>query len=142
MVVHLVKLSVGSESVETLQAWVKRRVAQNKKRGLGAVHDHVTRMFPRRRDELLDGGSIYWVIKGVVLVRQKIIDLQEVTGADGRPHCAIILEPPLIGTEPQPRRAFQGWRYLNAEDAPRDLSKERGSTPPALHAKLAELGLL
>lgn len=136
------KLSVGTESVEQQAAWVKRRVAYNKKRKLGAVHDHVTRMFPRRRDDILDGGSIYWVIKGVVLVRQRIIDLKEVTGEDGIVRCAILIDPPLIQTEAQPRRAFQGWRYLDPADAPPDLKEGAGDTPPALRAELAELGLL
>ncbi|MEL7485644.1 MAG: DUF1489 domain-containing protein [Pseudomonadota bacterium] len=143
MTVHLLKLSVGSESAESQAAWVKRRVAYNKKRKWGAVHDHTTRMFPRRREELLDGGSIYWVIKGVVLVRQKILDLKSVTGADGIERCAIILEPEIVATEAQPRRAFQGWRYLDPQDAPRDASASgRDSAPPELRAELAELGLL
>lgn len=143
MALHLVKLSVGTESVEGLTGWVRQRVAYNKKRKWGGVHDHVTRMFPRRREEILEGGSIYWVIKGVVLVRQKIIDLKEVTGDDGVRRCAILIDPPLIETQAQPRRAFQGWRYLKAEDAPEDLKGERGrNAPAALRAELAELGLL
>ncbi|MEO0878716.1 MAG: DUF1489 domain-containing protein [Pseudomonadota bacterium] len=143
MTVHLVKLSVGTEHVEGLQQWVRRRVAYNKKRGWGAVHDHVTRMFPRRRDDILDGGSIYWVIKGVVLVRQRIIDLKEVSGEDGVARCAILIDPPLIATQAQPRRAFQGWRYLPVEDAPEDIKGDRANgAPPELRAELAELGLL
>lgn len=143
MTVHLVKLSVGSESIDTLGAWVKKRVAANRKAGMGAVHDHVTRMFPRREKELLEGGSIYWVIKGVVLARQKLIGFEKRAGADGIERCAILMEPPLIPTEPQPRRAFQGWRYLSAEDAPADLNlRARRAPPPELSIELAELGLL
>ena len=143
MTVHLVKLSVGTESVEGLAAWVKQRVERNAKSDWGKVHDHVTRMFPRRKDQLLDGGSIYWVIKGVVLARQKIVGLEEVQGHDGLSRCAILLDPPLIPTEAQPRRAFQGWRYLEPDDAPRDIKGDAAkATPPALRAKLAELGLL
>ena len=143
MTLHLVKLSVGTESLESQADWVKTRVALNKKRKWGAVHDHVTRMFPRRREELLAGGSIYWVIKGMILVRQRIVDLKPVTGDDGIERCAILLDPETMPTEPQPRRAFQGWRYLKPEDAPRDLSEsaQRGA-PPELQAELAELGLL
>lgn len=143
MTVHLVKLSAGAESVASFGDWVKRRTAFNKNRKWGAVHDHVTRMFPRRKDDILNGGSIYWVIKGMVSVRQQILDLKEVTGDDGISRCAIILDPPLISTEPQPRRAFQGWRYLDPSDAPKDLAANDGrSTAPELYAALAEMGLL
>lgn len=143
MTVHLVKLCVGADAPGDLEDWVKRRVRFNQSRGLGRVHDHVTRMYPRREAELLDGGSIYWVIKGVILMRQEIKALSTVTGEDGIERCAIILKPKLIATEPQPRRAFQGWRYLPVEDAPADLDLTRSSAPPPeLSAELAELGLL
>lgn len=143
MALHLVKLSVGSTVVDDLANWVKRRVAHNEKLGRGRVHDHVTRMFPRRADELLDGGSLYWVIKGVVLVRQAIVGLETVTGADGIDRCAILMNPEMILTEPQPRRAFQGWRYLPGDDAPGDLSNAaKGAAPAELQRELAILGLL
>ncbi|MEM9705188.1 MAG: DUF1489 domain-containing protein [Pseudomonadota bacterium] len=143
MTLHLQKLCVGAHTVDDLDAWVRLRVARNKKLGRGAVHDHVTRMFPKRREDLLDGGSLYWVIKGVILVRQRIIDLVEATGQDGVRRCEILLEPPLIPVTPQPRRAFQGWRYLPSADAPADLSAGADDdAPPALRAELAELGLL
>lgn len=147
MTVHLVKLSVGSEGVDTLKAWVDKKSAANEKAGLGRVHDHVTRMHPRRESELLDGGSIYWVIKGVIQARQKLIGFEKRVGADGIERCAILIETPLILTEPQPRRAFQGWRYLPVEDAPADLNMrsrrgQRQGPPPELSLELAELGLL
>lgn len=142
MTVHLVKLCVGAERVEQLAAWVEKRAGENARGPFGRVSEHVTRMFPRRKDELLDGGSLYWVIKGVVLVRQKVVGLEPVAGADGVSRCAILLEPKLIETEAQPRRAFQGWRYLKPEDAPADLKRGRGDAPPALRAELASLGLL
>lgn len=143
MTIHLVKLCAGAAAVEDLEGRMNRRVAINRGTARGAVHDHVTRMKPRRRDELLAGGSIYWVIKGVILVREPIVGFEPVTGGDGIERCAILLKPLLIPTEAQPRRAFQGWRYLKPEDAPADLSARRaGETPPALRAKLAELGLL
>lgn len=141
--INLIKLSVGAESVDDFEEWVKRRTAFNQKRGMGKYHDHVTRMFPKRRDEILNGGSIYWVIKGQVQVRQKIVALEEVIGEDQIRRCAILLEPPLIATELQSRRAFQGWRYLKPEDAPADLpEKSATSTPASLRAELAGLGLL
>ncbi len=160
MALHLIKLSVGSQSVDTLEDWVKERVRFNKNRGLGALHDHVTRMHPRRAEEILDGGSIYWVIKGVVLCRQQIVDIQKVTGRDGITRSALLMAPPLIRTQIQMRRAFQGWRYLPAEDAPDDLETESGLNPeevakstkrsnqkrkpppPELQIELAALGLL
>ena len=143
MTIHLVKLSAGSEAIDTLAARVEQRVAANEQAGRGSVYDHVTRMFPRRGTELLDGGSIYWVVKGVVQARQKLLGLEKRVGADGIERCAILIDPPLILTEPQPRRAFQGWRYLPAEDAPADLeTRTRGAPPPELRLELAELGLL
>ncbi|MEL7201143.1 MAG: DUF1489 domain-containing protein [Pseudomonadota bacterium] len=143
MTIHLVKLSVGTPSVEDQEAWVKSRVSLNKHRGLGAVHDHVTRMHPRREAELLDGGSIYWVIKGVVLCRQEITRIERVTGQDGIARTALLMKPDIIRTAPQMRRAFQGWRYLKPEDAPRDMSDTSNKDVPAhLQQELAELGLL
>ncbi|MGF1543674.1 MAG: DUF1489 family protein [Parvularculaceae bacterium] len=156
MGLHLVKLCVGAETLDDLIDWVARRTTFNRRRGLGDVHDHVTRMFPRRCDELLAGGSMFWVIKGNVQARQAIRDLETETGEDGIARCRILLDPPLFPTEIQPRRAFQGWRYLKPEDAPRDArgargvrggSSKRGSPGKAaqdakLRAELAELGLL
>ena len=142
MALHLIKLAAGAESVDELQRRVERGVAANQKSGRGAIHSHETRMFPRRRSELLIGGSIYWVIKGTVLVRQKILDLEARTGADGIKRCAILLDPNLVPTQAQPRRAFQGWRYLKDEDAPPDLKLSEANASHALRAKLAELGLL
>ena len=143
MTVHLVKLCVGAESVADQADWVKRRSAGNEAAGKGKIHDHVTRMRPRRVDELCRGGSLYWVIKGVILARQTILGLEARTGHDGIDRTAILLEPRLTLTEPQPRRAFQGWRYLEPADAPADLRRARGKAPPPeLSAELAELGLL
>lgn len=139
---HLIKLSVGAEGVDDMAAWVRRRVEENAKGPWGRVSHHVTRMFPRQIEDLLDGGSIYWVIKGVVLARQRLVGFEPVVGADGIERCAILLAPEIVETEAQPRRAFQGWRYLRPEDAPADLKKGARREPPALRAKLAELGLL
>ena len=123
MAIHLQKLSVGSESITTLQDWqlmvVKRRV----KNGLSPHHQHVTRMFPKQKDALLEGGSIYWVIKGLIQCRNKIVALEETQTKDGRKACAIIMEPNVISVVPTPKRPFQGWRYLKPDDAPADLSE-------------------
>ncbi len=142
MTVHLIKLCVGANSIEDLADWVRSRTAANLAAGHGRVHDHVTRMFPRRTDEVLDGGSIYWVISGLVQVRQRIRALEPVTGVDGIERCAILIDPKLVPTEAQPRRPFQGWRYLRPEDAPADLMRGADGQSSALKAELAALGLL
>ena len=138
--IHLIKLCVGAEQVEDLIAWQQSARAQ----GEDGLPRHVTRMRPKRADEILSGGSLYWVFKGAVLARQRILRLDEVTGADGIPRCAIVLDPEVIRTAGATKRPFQGWRYLKPEDAPPDLPKARrgdDKLPPELDAALAELGL-
>lgn len=142
MALHLIKLCVGADSVADHEDWVARRAAANIKAGLGPVTQHTTRMFPKRREDVLDGGSLYWVIKGVVLVRQRVVDLRPLAGEDGITRCEIVLDRTLHPTQAQPRRAFQGWRYLKPEEAPADLDRKSAKAPPELRAKLAELGLL
>ena len=140
---HILKLCVGAESVEDLVEWHAERAAEARAAGRDPTPFHVTRMWPRREAELLDGGSLYWVIKGLVLARQRIHGLERRRGADGIERCAIRLDPEVIRTVPQPRRAFQGWRYLRAEDTPRDLIGAAPSDlPAALAAGLAAVGVL
>ena len=136
---HLIKLSVGTESVATLRDWQNTPQAQ----GPDGMPRHVTRMWPRREKELLQGGSIYWVIKGFVQARQRIIRLDEVIRADGIRRCAIVLDPELIPTASAPRRPFQGWRYLENANAPVDLPQGQANDdlPPGLMAALAEIGV-
>jgi hypothetical protein len=142
---NLIKLCVGASSVEDLAAWQAERLA-----GSGAATGaHVTRMWPKRGAELLDGGSLYWVIKGFVLARQRLVGLEPREGADGVTRCALLLEPALIRTAAQPRRPFQGWRYLRGSDAPRDLGDDLADgsgraveLPPALMAGLDAAGVL
>ncbi|MCV2882690.1 DUF1489 family protein [Actibacterium sp. XHP0104] len=137
---NLVKLCVGADSVEDLIAWRSARQAENPE----AANRHVTRMWPKREAELLNGGSLYWVFKGVILARQRILRLDEVIGADGIRRCGIVLDPELVRTRPAPRRTFQGWRYLAPGDSPPDLPRTRpseDSLPPALSAALAEIGI-
>lgn len=138
---HLIKLSVGTQSVESLEAWQTQPRAQT----ADGLPRHITRMWPKRQEQLLNGGSIYWVIKGSVLCRQRVLRLDEVTGADGRPHCAIVMEPTLHRTVAALRRPFQGWRYLSPGDAPADLAPGRESDdtlPVDLDRALAEIGVL
>lgn len=143
---HLIKLCVGVESVEHLAALEAARLDAARQAGQPAELIHHTRQTPRQRETLLAGGSLYWVIKGAVRVRQQIIDLREEADADGRSLCAIVLAPALVETTPQPRRAFQGWRYLKPEDAPADIGAVQGGEgdgiPAAMRAQLAELALL
>ena len=138
MTVHLKKLSVGSTSIDSLRDWQNRYIAA------GKPVLHPTRNRPRRGEELLDGGSIYWIIKGKMQVRQAIIGLIEITRADGKPGCGIVLDPVLVPVWPKQMRIFQGWRYLETKDAPDDMPiSEEGDTPmPAeMVMELRELGL-
>ena len=142
---HLIKLCVGVDTVEELASWQSRRSAERLAGGLDPRPRHVTRSRPRQADELLCGGSLYWVIRGVVRVRQRIAALQEVTGEDGIRRCAIVFEPALIPTAPRPRRPFQGWRYLPAADAPPDIGTAPGDEPdlpPGLREALSNFGVL
>jgi len=144
MGLNLIKLCVGVDTVDELRAWVDFRISEVIEAGRAPVHQHITRMIPRRRDELLDGGSLYWVIKGFVQVRQRLADIQPFEDAEGVGRCRLVLEPKLIATRPQPRRPFQGWRYLEAKDAPADLGTVEGEAemPEGMRRDLAELGLL
>lgn len=138
--INLLKLCVGADSVEDLLHW---QHSQRPHWPEGTAI-HVTRMWPKREAELLEGGSLYWVIKGVILCRQRILDLKEVTHGDGIPRCALIMDTEVIRTEAAPRRPFQGWRYLDPKDSPRDLPKARAKDDPlpvALAQALAEIGL-
>lgn len=145
MALHLLKLCVGADSIDDLRDWVSQRALTAMAAGLQPHSSHVTRMVPKRADELLDGGSLYWVIKGQVQARQALIDLETFTDVDGIGRCNLVLAPQVIETSPQPRRPFQGWRYLTAQDAPRDLSDLGAGVaemPADLRRELAELGLL
>ena len=138
---HLIKLSVGTEGVEDLLNWQKMQQA----RLTDGLPRHVTRMWPKREAEVLNGGSIYWVIKGVIQCRQRILRLDEVFGDDGIRRCAIVLDPDMVRVAPSPKRPFQGWRYLPVSDAPPDLGEARetdDSLPPEMSAALSEIGIL
>ncbi|WP_282118950.1 DUF1489 family protein [Ruegeria atlantica] len=139
--INLIKLSVGSESVDTLMEWQDSRKPLYE----DGLPRHVTRMWPKREAEILNGGSIYWVIKGVVQCRQKILRLDEVRGEDGIRRCAIVLDPEVHRTQNALKRPFQGWRYLKPEDTPADLPKGRAeddSLPDDLNRALADIGVL
>lgn len=137
---NILKLCVGCDKVEDLIDWHRA----NPSTRAGGVRRHVTRMWPKREAEVVAGGSLYWVIKGTILARQTIVGFEAVDGADGIRRCGLLLDPEVIRTEPALRRPFQGWRYLNPAESPRDLPKGRAlddALPPALALALAEIGL-
>lgn len=143
MALHLIKLCVGCGSVKDLESWIKARLKARKTRA--REHIHTTRMVPKRVDELLDGGSLYWVIRGQVMCRERLIDVRPFTDKDGIGRCRLVLEPKVIHVNPRPYRPFQGWRYLNEADAPPDLDRAAPGArdmPEALRRELRELGLL
>ncbi|MCP5074243.1 MAG: DUF1489 domain-containing protein [Rhodobacteraceae bacterium] len=142
--IHLIKLCVGADSFEDQQGWIEQQVAQAISKGRAAETRHVTRMWPKRADELLMGGSLYWVIKGQIQARQRILRFDEVVGQDGIRRCAIVMEPELVRTNTATRRPFQGWRYLVVADAPADLPQQRVSDdelPTELELALSDIGL-
>ena len=145
MTVNLIKLCVGAESVEDLSGWIEHRLAAKRQAGEPAEQIHVTRMTPKRQQGLLDGGSLYWVIKGIIQCRQRVIELRPVTGDDGISRCGIVLEPKVMLVEPRPRGPFQGWRYLEVKDAPPDLAASASGIaemPADMRRDLVEMGLL
>jgi hypothetical protein len=143
MTLHLIKLCVGADSIENLAQWQAGRIKEQKKKGKKPELIHVTRMTPKRKDEILDGGSLYWVIKGQIAVRQKLLALKPVT-KNGVPHCGLVYEPKLVPVLRRAHRAFQGWRYFKPEDAPPDarIGKGGAGLPEKLQAELVSLGLL
>lgn len=144
MRLNLIKLCVGCDSVEDLEEWIEFRLREKRLAGEPPEQLHTTRMVPKRVDELVSGGSLYWVIKGSVQCRQRLLEIRPFIDSEGISRCHLVLEPRVTRTDWQPRRAFQGWRYLEAKDAPRDLAAgaDISALPPNLRRDLAELGLL
>ena len=147
MSLNVVKLCVGVASIEELAAWQDDRAKAQKARGEAPRIFHATLQTPKRQAELLEGGSLYWVIKGVIQVRQRLVAFEDGVKDDGSPCCHIVLDRKLVPVRPVPRRAFQGWRYLAGDDVPADLGLgARGdgaaSIPPEMRRALIELGLI
>jgi hypothetical protein len=145
MALNLIKLCVGCDSVEDLEEWIAFRLDERRRAGEPVEQWHTTRMVPSRTAELVDGGSLYWVIKAQVQCRQRLLDIRPFVDADGIGRCHLVLDPKVERTQWQPRRAFQGWRYLKQADAPADLGRGGPGLmemPPKLRQELAELGLL
>ena len=145
MPLHLIKLCVGCDSVVDLEGWIKQKLKEKKRRGQRPEHIHTTRMVPKRTDELTAGGSLYWVIRGQIACRERILAIHPFTDNDGIGRCRVILDGKIVLVEPRPRSAFQGWRYLEGKDAPRDLSRAApgaAKMPEQMRRELRELGLL
>ncbi len=145
MTVHLIKLCVGVDTPKELAEWQDERLNRLAREGKAPELCHRTLQTPRRRAELLDGGSLYWVIKGFVLVRQRVLDLRADLKDDGTACCGIVLDAELVVTRPHPRRAFQGWRYLDAADVPPDIkgfAEEPDEIPHGMREELRELRLI
>ena len=145
MALNLLKLCVGCESVEDLEEWIAMRLEQRRRAGEAVEHFHTTRMVPTRAAELVDGGSLYWVVKGSVQCRQRLLEVRPFVDSEGISRCHLMLDPAVVRTDWQPRRPFQGWRYLKQKEAPLDLGKGRkgvAEMPVKLRQELTELGLL
>jgi hypothetical protein len=145
MPLHLIKLAVGCDTVADLEDWIKLKLKEKKRRGQKPERIHTTRMVPKRAEELTSGGSLFWVIKGQITCRERILAIRTATGKDGIKRCQVVLDgkPKLV--EPRPRAAFQGWRYLEDKEAPRDLSRAApgaAKMPEQMRRELQELGLL
>ena len=145
MVLHIIKLCVGVDSIEHLARLDREDLARRKREGKTPELVFTTRQMPKRADEIVPGGSVYWVIKGIIQVRQPLKALRSAKTADGLPACDMVFARKLVPVRPVPRRAFQGWRYLEAEDAPPDLAGGKAGMaelPGAMRRELAALGLL
>lgn len=148
MALHLVKMAAGVASLANLKARQKKylkRIASGP--GAPALR-YRTRNMPKRAEEILDGGSIYWVFRGHIRARQAIKAISQKRDREGRSYCELRLGRLIVPTVPRPHRAIQGWRYLEETDAPPDLKsggKEAAAVaalPEALAEELRELGLL
>ena len=145
MALHLIKLCVGCDSVKDLKDWIRERLNEKRRRGQPLERFHTTRMMPKRAAELVDGGSLYWVIRGELACRERIVDIRPFVDKEGIKRCRLVLDGKVVPVEPRPVRAFQGWRYLAAKDAPADLKRGTKSVarlPEELRRELRSLGLL
>jgi hypothetical protein len=152
-VLHLIKLCVGCDSIRDLEEWIEEKLKGRKGKGAKAgakaaavrTRNHTTRMVPKRAAEIIDGGSLYWVIHGQIMCRERILDIRPFTDKDGIGRCHIVLDCTPVPVEPRPYRAFQGWRYFKPDEAPRDLDRAAPGArdmPEDLRRELRDLGLL
>lgn len=144
MVLHLIKLCVGADTVEDVRGWAEERSAETARRTGERTFSATTRMFPKRISELLPGGSIYWIVKGAIAVRAPLVDIRSMEEADGSKRCEIVMVPDLVLVRPRQHRPFQGWRYLTASDAPPDSNAGAvdADIPAGMRRELAALCLI
>jgi hypothetical protein len=145
MSLHLIKLCVGCDTIGDLEEWIEENRAHHRRLDRAYEQTHTTRMVPKRLDALVDGGSLYWVIRGQIACRQRLLCVRPFTDGDGIGRCHLVLEPIVVPVQPRPCRPFQGWRYLERKDAPADLGRGSGELalmPEAMRRELADLGLL
>lgn len=145
MPLHMLKLCVGAESISDLEEWIEEQMLLRTRMGRPQEQTHTTRMVPKRVEEIVGEGSLYWVIKGQISARQRLTAIRPFTDGDGIGRCHLVLEPLVVAVEPRPCRPFQGWRYLADKDKPRDISDRSGDLgimPEAMRRELADLGLL
>ena len=143
--VNLVKLCVGITTINQLEQLQSMRRGEYVKAGRPPVNIHITRNKPKRSKEIINSGSLYWVIRRQIRVRQKIIRIDDIEDSEGRKRCCLVLDSDLIKTEHRAYRPFQGWRYLEQSDAPADLSnnqKAESEMPSEMEEELRGLGLL
>jgi len=145
MTLHLIKLCVGVATISELETWIGERLRQKRRKKQPAEHIHTTRMLPTRKDDLLDGGSLYWVIRGEIACRERLLDIRSFVDKEGIKRCRLVMDGKIVPVMPLPRGPFQGWRYLPAKEAHADLSKSGkgvAQLPEKLRRELRELGLL
>ena len=143
MPLHLLKLCVGATSIADLSDYIAERLAARRVAKESIEHVHTTRMVPKRINEILEGGSLYWVIRGQIAARQRLRDIRPFTDTDGIGRCHLLMAPDVVAVMPRPCRPFQGWRYLRDDTRPADLGMD-GATdmPEHLRFALRELCLL
>lgn len=145
MALHILKLCVGCDSIADLEGWIADSMALWRRLGKPQEQIHTTRMVPKRIDEILEGGSLYWVIKGQIACRQRLLDIRPFKDADGIGRCNLVLEPVVVPVTPRPCRPFQGWRYIETKAVPPDLGSapsDLAAMPEDLRRELSQLGLL
>ena len=143
--VNLVKLCVGITTINQLEQLQSMRRGEYVKAGRPPVNIHITRNKPKRSKEIINSGSLYWVIRRQIRVRQKIVRIDDIEDSEGRKKCCLVLDSDLVKTEYRAYRPFQGWRYLEQSDAPADLSnnqKAGSEMPSEMEEELRGLGLL
>jgi hypothetical protein len=145
MPLHLIKLAVGCDGIADLEEWIEETRLLFKRLGRPYEQLHTTRMTPKRLTRIEPDTSLYWVIKGQILCRQRLTEIRPFTDAEGIGRVHLVLEPIVHPVSPRPMRPFQGWRYLEGKDAPADLARlgaQAADMPEGMRRELAGLGLL